>query len=254
MKGALACLVLVAGAIAAGCAVNTPRETFYTLDAVGVAAAGPSGAAPARAAPVGAAPASGAAGGSKFAVFVEPARVPELVDRPQMIVSISDSQVVPLEQQRWAEPLRAQIARVVALDLARVLPSARVSANEYVLDGVESSKGYRVTLDVQRFETRPGEAAAIEVAWTVRRGGDGTGAESGPGGTSAAGGAGATGAAGAAVAAGAETGVVASGRERVREAATEPGYDGAVRAHNRALASVGRTIAAALRAAAGAGN
>ena len=142
-----------------------------------------------------------------------------------MIVSTGDAQVVPLEQQRWAEPLRAQIARVVALDLARVLPSARVSANESVLDGVDPAKGYRVTLDVQRFETRPGDAAAIEMAWTVRR---------------------------ANVVA--EIDVVASGRERVREPATEPGYDGVVRAHNRALASVGRTIAAALRAAAGTGN
>ena len=56
--------------------------------------------------------------------------------------------------------------------------------------------------------------STIEVVWTVRRGtGD----------------------------------VVANGRERVREAAAEAGFDGVVRAHNRVLAAVGRTIAAALR-------
>ena len=220
MRGALACVLAATGVLVAGCAINAPRETFYTLDAAVVAPAGAS----ASGAAASSAAASGAAA-STLTVFVEPARVPELVDRPQMIVSTGDAQVVPLEQQRWAEPLRSQIARVVALDLARVLPSARVSANESVLDGIDPAKGYRVSLDVQRFETRPGDAAAIEMAWTVRR---------------------------ANVVA--EIDVVASGRERVREPATEPGYDGVVRAHNRALASVGRTIAAALRAAAGTGN
>ena len=223
MRGALACVLAATAVLVAGCAVSTPRETFYTLDAAIVAPAGASASGAASGA--GAAGTATSAGASTLAVFVEPVRVPELVDRPQMIVSTGDAQVVPLEQQRWAEPLRAQIARVVALDLARVLPSARVSANESVLDGIDPAKGYRVSLDVQRFETRPGDAAAIEMAWTVRR---------------------------ANVVA--DIDVVASGRERVREPATEPGYDGVVRAHNRALASVGRTIAAALRAAAGTGN
>ena len=225
MRGSVAYALAVAGIVVAGCAFNSPQETFYTLDAASAATAtAPSGAA-----------------ASTLVVFVAPARVPELVERPQMVISIGAAQVVPLEQQRWAEPLRAQIARVVALDLAQVLQSSRVSTNEDVLDGADPSKGYRVTLDVQRFETRPGEAAAMEVAWTVRRAPSGVG-----------GGGGVSGVASPSVVA--VTDVVASGRERVREPATEPGYDGVVRAHNRALASVGRTIAAALRAAAGTGN
>jgi uncharacterized lipoprotein YmbA len=197
-------ITAIAATIAGGCAVSIPSETFYTLDA---AIQAPAAATAATASTASTAPVT---------VHVGPARVPELVDRPQLVISIGDAQVLPLEQQRWAEPLRAQIARVIALDIARLMPSARVSTSDEVLDGVDPANGYRVSLDVQRFETRPGDSAAIEVAWTVHRG-------SGE--------------------------VLASARERVREPATETGYEGAVRAHNRALATVGRAIATALRPA-----
>ena len=191
----------------AGCAVSIPPETFYALSSVESAAA--STATDSRA-PAPAAPASA----PSVAIAVEPARLPDIVDRPQFVIWVGDAEVLPLEQQRWAEPLRAQIQRVIALDLARLLPAAHVAAGDDVLDGTDPARSYRVSLDVQRFESRPGDSSVIEVAWSVRRG---TGE------------------------------MVAGGRERVREAATEAGYEGVVRAHNRALAAVGRAIAAALR-------
>jgi uncharacterized lipoprotein YmbA len=183
----------------AGCAVSIPPETFYALGAAIEPAAGQ----PSR------------ANAASIAVVVETARLPLLIDRPQLVVSIGDAQVVPLEQQRWAEPLSAQIPRVVALDLSRALPEARVSTSDDVVDG--AAQGFRLALDVQRFESRPGDGIALEVAWTLRR----TSGE-----------------------------IVASGRERLREAAPGAGYEPLVRAHNRALATVSRTIAAALRSAA----
>lgn len=195
----------IASAFLSGCAVSIPSETFYTLSAVEAGTTA-----------VAVRPSPSPAAATAIAIAIEPARLPELVDRPQMVVWVGDAQVIPLEQQRWAEPLRAQIPRVIALDLARLLPSARVSASDDLLDGADPARSVRVSLDFQRFESRPGDSSAIEVAWTARRG-------SGE--------------------------VIASGRERVRETATEAGYDGVVRAHNRALAAVGRTIAAALRPA-----
>jgi uncharacterized lipoprotein YmbA len=37
-----------------------------------------------------------------------------------------------LEQQRWAEPLRAGIAQVIALDLAQLIGGSRVTAAQQV--------------------------------------------------------------------------------------------------------------------------
>jgi uncharacterized lipoprotein YmbA len=186
-------LALVLLAVLAGCG-SVPRENFYMLSAV---------AAPARAAAVNAVP--------DFAVIVDAATVPELVDRPQFVVSVGDSRVAVLEQQRWAEPLNTQISRVVAMNLARSLGTARVSTN---LQAGGSDADYRVTLDVQRFESRPGDAVAMEILWTVRRG------------------------------AAAEA---KSGRSAVGEKIGTEGYDALVAAHNRALATISREIAAAIQ-------
>jgi uncharacterized lipoprotein YmbA len=187
--------LLVSGLLAgfAGCG-SVPTENFYTLSAV---------AAPQSVATVNA--------NSDFTVVVDEASVPELVDRPQFVVGVGESRVAVLEQQRWAEPLKTQIARTVAMNLARSLDAARVSTT---LHAGGRDADIRITLDVQRFDARPGEAVAVEVLWTVRRG---------------------------------AAAVVKTGRSAVREAIGQPGYDALVAAHNRALAIVSRDIAAAIR-------
>jgi uncharacterized lipoprotein YmbA len=68
---------------------------------------------------------------------------------------------------------------------------------------------------VQRFDSTPGEGAAIDVAWTIRR---------------------------------VEGSAVTSGRSSVMERAAGPGYEALVAAHSRALGLVSREIAQALAA------
>ena len=74
---------------------------------------------------------------------------------------------------------------------------------------------YRVTIDVQRFESAPGQAALVEAVWTVRK------------------------------TAGGET---RSGRTVAREAVQGDGFDALAAAHSRALAKMSGDIAAAIRA------
>ena len=80
--------------------------------------------------------------------------VPELVDRPQLVVRLGANQVALEEQARWAEPLRGAIARVVAANLAAAL-GARVVGQR------NGDPDYRVTLDVQRFDSSD-EGALID--------------------------------------------------------------------------------------------
>jgi uncharacterized protein len=177
----------------AGCA-SVLKENFYTLSAV--AATGNAGT---------------AISVSDAAVIVDAATVPELVDRPQFVVSVGESRILILEQQRWAEPLPTQISGTVAMNLARLLGTTRVSMQPQ--DGGNEAD-YRVTLDVQRFESRPGDAVVSEILWTVRR---------------------------------VAPPEVKSGRSAVREKIGTEGYDALVAAHNRALAAISRDIAAAIR-------
>lgn len=129
-------------ALLVGCA-SAPPERFHTLSS-----AGPPRLGLARPA---------------LSVVVSPAAVPDLVDRPQLVVHETANQVAILEQQRWAEPLRAGVARVVAEDLGRLLGTSQVSTRDEAL----RSPDCRVYLDVRRLEARTGAAVTVDALWTV---------------------------------------------------------------------------------------
>ncbi len=174
----------------AGCA-GSPTSDFYTLSPV-VPPASPPPAAP-------------------ITVLIGAVSVPELVDRPQMVVNTGDNKVDIDEFARWADSLKSQIPRVIRADLAQQLNSSRVSASP--MDG-DPAAAYRVRIDVQRFEATLGDAATVDVLWSV----------SPPG-----------------------KGQATDGRSTVREPCTGPGFDAVVAAYSKALGAVSQDIAAAIR-------
>jgi uncharacterized lipoprotein YmbA len=187
--GAHACLLAL---MVAGCA-SSPPEHFYTLS--------PGGLPP---------PAAHAVA---YRVAVGPVTIPALVDRPQIVLRTGANRVTLAEQSRWAEPLKDGIERAVAGNLAALLSGAQVATDAH---GAAAEPDYRVLLDVQNFDSAPGDAATLDLLWTVRA---------------------------------ADDRVVAAGRSVIREAARGSDYDAIVAAHGRALAAASREIAAAIRTA-----
>ncbi len=173
----------------AGCA-SSPPSSFYTLSA----AAKPT------------APASA----PTYGVSVGPVTVPETVDRPQLVLQISANRVAIDEFHRWAEPLARGIAQAVAENLSRLLGTARAAAAPGFTG---RNPGYRVALDVVRFESKLGDSTGLDILWTIER---------------------ASGDAGR------------SGRSAVVQPAGG-GYDALVAAHSQALARASEDIAAAIR-------
>jgi uncharacterized protein len=164
------------------------------------------------------APAAPAPVPSVASVVVGPVTLPELVDRPQLVVRVAPNRMAILESERWAEPLRSQIPRVIAEDLGRLLGTSRVAS---YLQRSGPEPGCRVLLDIVRFEASPGEAVSVEAVWSLRQAG---------------------------------VGVPKTGRSRVREAAAGEGYDALVAAYGRALLAVSAELAQALRAEGAAGR
>ncbi len=175
---------------------TTPPTRYYALEAV----------APAQSPP--AVPRTGQVGAT---VAVRTVAVPAAVDRPQFVVRASDSRVNLDEFNRWAGPLRDEIARVVAGNLAAELgaPVVTVSA------ALPATSDLVVLLDVQRFDAKRGDGVEVDVVWIVRRAVDETSGR--------------------------------SGRSMVREPAAGAGYEALVGAFNRALARVGSDIGAVVR-------
>jgi uncharacterized protein len=183
----LAAVFMLAACIA-GCA-STPSR-FYTLRAVN----------------------EPAATSSKLSIAVGPVSVPAEVDRPQIVVNTGPNQIRLEEFNRWAAPLQNNIARVVADNLVLMLGTPRVTLSAQALS---AEADYRAAIEVQSFESSPGESAMLDAVWTVRRTKDGKG----------------------------ET-----GRTTVRETVQENGYAALAAAHSRAVARLSRDIAAAVGA------
>jgi hypothetical protein len=175
-------------AAVAGCA--SPRSSFYTLSPA-------------------VKPAAAAAAG--YSVAVGPVSVPEIVDRPQIVVRTGPNQVSIDEFNRWASPLAEEIGRAVAGNLGSALGTAQVS----VVPGQTSSGArYRVVIDVMSFDSAPGGSATLDAAWVVRSGKDGP---------------------------------PRTGRTTASEAVQESGYPALVAAHGRALGKLSADIAGAIR-------
>jgi uncharacterized lipoprotein YmbA len=133
-------------ALLAGCAGTSPRTNFYTLS--------PEAQAPR--------PASAQAG---TRVAITQVGIPEMVDRPQLVVRTAPNRVEIADFHRWAEPLRRGIARALADDLAAQLgPGFVVTAGE----SVGAAPDARVAVDVQRFEAVMGGGVTVDALWSVR--------------------------------------------------------------------------------------
>ena len=186
-------LVLWIVFVATACGSTMPSK-FYTLDST----ASPEGAPSAT-----------------YSVAVGPVTIPSAVARPQFVVQVAPNRVAIDEFNRWAAPLDESIARVVAGDLAALLGAPRVARSPLA----NFEPDYRVSLDVQRFESDPGHGVLIEAVWIVRA---------------------------------SASGKTRSGRTIARESVPDSGFETLASAHSRALAQVSRDIASAIRSEAGA--
>jgi uncharacterized protein len=175
--------------LAVGCG-SAPTSRFYNLSAATTPAATP----------------------SDLSVVVGPVSVPAVVDRPQIVVRTGPNQMRLEEFNRWASPLQNNISRVVAENLVAMLGTPRVTLSPQTLS---ADADYRAVIEVQSFESVPGDVAVLDALWTVRRTKDGR----------------------------SET-----GRTTARETMQEKSYEALAAAHSRALARLSRDIADTVRA------
>ena len=187
----VAAAVTIILGLASGCA--SPPSHFYTLSRIEASAA----------------PATKPA---NLSVVVGPVSIPAIVDQPQIVVSTGPNQVAVDEFNRWASPLQNNIARVVAENLVVLLGTPHVTLFQQSLN---AEADYRVAIEVQSFESAPGEAATLNAVWLVRRARDGK---------------------------------AQTGRTTAREPAQEKSFDAIAAAHSRALARLSQDVADAIRA------
>lgn len=143
-------------ALLAGCASPDPR--YYTLAQGPAAAAGAEGqaAAPARAPQA-----------QPVWIEVAPVRVPERLNRPQLVVrdGKDGNALKLLDLSRWSAPLPDELRDALSQQL-----QARLGAVDTYQQGLsEVAPVFRITTEVVRLDADVGQRAGAVINWTVRR-------------------------------------------------------------------------------------
>ena len=171
---------------------STPPQRHYTLGPVAEPAAAVS---------------SATAGPS---LVIGPVGVPEAIDRLQILRTVEGARAEVSEANRWAGPLKDEIARRLAGEIARQRGFGRVVA--WPQTSVVQPD-LTLPVDVLRFEARGFESVTLEAVWTLRQNGKD----------------------------------LASRRFAATEAIAGGNYEGLAAAHGRLVDALARDVATALK-------
>jgi uncharacterized lipoprotein YmbA len=140
----------LAVALAAGCA-SVPPTRFYVVTPLAVPG------------PVTRAPGPG--------VVVAAVRLPEYLERPQLVTRSGDNRLQMEEFHQWGGNLAKDLTRVMAENLSLLLGSDAVVAAPHTL---RMRPDFRIEVEVLRFERAGDGRVHLTAKWWLQRGADGS--------------------------------------------------------------------------------
>jgi uncharacterized protein len=105
---------------------------------------------------------SGTASG--IAIGLGPLTLPKYLDRPQIVTRIASNSLSQGDFDQWGGDLNDNITRVLAINLANLLGTDRVSLYPW---RDPAAVGYQITLDITQFEQDANGGAALDVFWSL---------------------------------------------------------------------------------------
>lgn len=132
-----------------GCS-RSPKVTFYTLDAVTKNESKPLN--------------------KQTHIVIGPITLPEIVDRPQLVLRTGANRIEILEEHRWAESLKSEIPRIMSENICSMLGLAGGVSSYLQNGGVDAE--YRFWIDITRFEAIHGQRVNLSGVWSLQHIGD----------------------------------------------------------------------------------
>ncbi|GAI83624.1 unnamed protein product [marine sediment metagenome] len=105
--------------------------------------------------------------GLDIAIGIGPVKLPEYLDRPQIVTQSSSNELHIGDYDRWAENLQENFSRVLSENLSILLSTDRVFV--YPWSGY-TPIDYQVEIEVTQFIGKLGESTSLAVRWTIIRG------------------------------------------------------------------------------------
>jgi len=101
-------------------------------------------------------------------IAIGPVRIPDYLDRPQIVTRFGKNELKLSEFDRWAGSLESDVSRVLVEDMSSVMPADRFSVvrwTPYLESQMPAS--CRVEVLVDRFEGALGSSVLLKAQWTV---------------------------------------------------------------------------------------
>jgi uncharacterized lipoprotein YmbA len=131
----------------AGCFRGGVQDQFYMLQ------------------PVKEAPPSGTSSAKGPLIGLGPIKVPAYLDRPQIVIATSNNEYRLAENQRWAERLDDNIARVSQENLAAMVPSDRIVMHPWSRD---TKPDVQAAVQIQELHVDSEGQARMVALWSLK--------------------------------------------------------------------------------------
>ena len=102
-----------------------------------------------------------------LAIGIGPVNMAPYLDRPQIVTRSGNHRLEMSEFNRWSEPLKISVSRVIGVNLSNLMETNRV----YLLPRRNKSipLDYQVAIDIPRFDGQLGGDARLTARWSLYR-------------------------------------------------------------------------------------
>ena len=143
----IACVTMVVGVMMlTACGGRTPPAKFYTLQPVEQSSTG-------KSLPL------------NVALAIGPVAIPAALDRAEIVTRDAVNEVSFSEYQRWAGPLKASIASVIAQNIGTLLETERVTpfTHENIFQPT-----HRVVININRYDSQLAKEFLLNATWSIK--------------------------------------------------------------------------------------
>jgi uncharacterized lipoprotein YmbA len=97
-------------------------------------------------------------------IGVGPVEIAAYIDRPQIVTRIGENELNVAEFNRWASPIRGEVTRVLAENLAVLLSTDSVLTYPW---RQSADVKFQVMVDIEHFDGKSGDGVFLQAQWGV---------------------------------------------------------------------------------------
>jgi uncharacterized lipoprotein YmbA len=109
---------------------------------------------------------------AQYELVVATIKLPEAVNRQQLVIQKSATESIVSDEQRWLAPLDEQLTNALTAHLRKNLPDAWLSSDTGINAGIAATPGntlprYQVKVQVDQLLIQSGKQLTLEASWVV---------------------------------------------------------------------------------------